>query len=136
MAKKKWILLVDDDPTILFLLTEALAHPELSITTASDSTQSFIQARTINPILIISDIQMPGPGGYGPETYKQLRADPRIPRVPIIFMTGMALDKARLLLPANDPTIGLIAKPFDIEKVRQYVFKLAGVVAPDTKANP
>ncbi len=134
MPKKKWILAVDDDPSILFLLTDALSHPDLTITTASDAMQGFIQARTLSPILVICDIQMPG-FGLGTETLKMLRADPRIPRVPIIFMTGMPLDKARELLPANDPTIGLISKPFDMPKLREYVFKLAGV-DDDAKDKP
>lgn len=126
MPKKKWILAVDDDPAILALLEDALAHPDLSITTANDALQAFIQARTISPLLIISDIQMPG-FGYGPETLKMLREDPRIPRVPIIFMTGMPLDKARELLPANDPTVGLIPKPLDLPRLRDYVWKVAGI---------
>jgi CheY-like chemotaxis protein len=79
MARKKWILLVDDDPTVLALLDQALSHPELTITTAHDALQAFIQARDLTPILIISDIQMPG-FGDGTRTLKLLREDPRIPR--------------------------------------------------------
>lgn len=135
MSKKKWILAVDDDPAILLLLADALSHPDLTITTANDAMQSFIQARSLAPLLIISDINMPG-FGLGTETLKMLRADPRIPRVPIIFMTGMPLEKARELLPANDPTIGLIAKPFDMQKLREYVFKLAGISDSADKDKP
>ena len=129
MPKKKWILTVDDDPAILNILEGALAHPELTITTASDAQQAFIQARDIAPLLIICDIMMPG-SGDGTTMLKLLRADPRIPRVPIIFMTSMDLKKARALLPFNDPTIGLIPKPLDLDKLRKYVWDLAGVAAP------
>jgi len=125
-VKKKWILAVDDDPAILMILEDTLAHPLLTITTATDAMQGFIQARDLAPILIISDIQMPG-YGYGTETLKLLREDPRIPRVPIIFMTGMDLAKARALLPANDPTVGLMPKPLDLEKLRDYAWRLAGI---------
>lgn len=123
---KKWILLVDDDPSILMILEEALQHPAFTITTASDALQAFIQARDLKPFLIISDIHMPG-FGDGPSTLKRLRADPRIPRVPFIFMTGMDLVKAKELLPKNDPTIGLMPKPLQLDKIRDYVWKLAGV---------
>lgn len=132
MARRKWILTVDDDPSILALIGDALSHPDLTITTANDALQAFIQARDIAPVLIISDIQMPG-FGDGTRTLKMLREDPRIPRVPILFMTGMALDKARALLPAGDPTIGLLAKPLDLDKLRDYVWKLAGVSEPKPK---
>ena len=129
MAKKKWILAVDDDPSILAALEAVLAHPELTITTASDALQAFIQARDLVPLLIICDIQMPG-YGYGTVTLKLIREDPRFPRVPIVFMTAMNLDEARALLPVNDPTIGLIPKPLDLVRLREYVWKLAGVTAP------
>lgn len=121
--KKKWILLVDDDPSQLFVLEDALSHPRLTITTASDALQGFIQARDLTPILIISDMQMPG--GYGTDTLKRLREDPRFPRVPVLFVTGMDLDKARALLPANDKSVGLMQKPLDLVKLREYVWRLA-----------
>ncbi|MBI5246283.1 MAG: response regulator [Elusimicrobia bacterium] len=129
MAKKRWILVVDDDPTMLAVLQAALEHPELTVTTAQDSLQAFIQARDLSPLLIISDIQMPG-FGDGTRTLKLLRDDPSLPRVPILFMTAMDPQRARALLPANDSTIGLMSKPLDLRKVRDYVWKFAGVVAP------
>ena len=132
--KKKWILIVDDDPMILSILEDTLAHPSLTITTATDAMQAFIQARDLSPILIISDIQMPG--YEGPHTLKLLREDPRIPRVPIIFMTGMDLAKARELLPANDPTVGLTPKPLELEKIRDYAWRLAGIDPANPKTQP
>jgi CheY-like chemotaxis protein len=129
MARKKWILVVDDDPAILAALEAVLDHPDLTITTASDALQAFIQARDLTPLLIICDIQMPG-YGYGTVTLKLIREDPRFPRVPFIFMTAMNLNEARALLPTSDPTIKLIAKPIDLVRLREYVWKLAGVVAP------
>ena len=132
--KKKWILIVDDDPLILNILEDALAHPSLTITTATDAMQAFIQARDLSPILIISDIQMPG--YEGPHALKLLREDPRIPRVPIIFMTGMDLAKARELLPPNDPTVGLTPKPLELEKIRDYAWRLAGIDPANPKFQP
>ena len=135
MSKKKWILLVDDDPAVLAILEDSLAHKDLSITTANDAMQAFVQARELSPIIIISDMQMPG--YLGTKTLELLRSDPKLPRVPIIFMTGMDLNKARELLPANDPTVGLLQKPLDFAMIRDYVWKLAGVAAPgDPETKP
>lgn len=135
MSKKKWILLVDDDPAVLTILEDTLTHKDLNITTAKDAMQAFIQARELSPIIIISDMQMPG--YLGSKTLELLRADPTLPRVPIIFMTGMDLNKARELLPANDPTVGLLQKPLDFAMIRDYVWKLAGVAAPvDPETKP
>lgn len=71
---RKWVLIVDDDPAMLVMIEDALAYPDLNITTASDALQSFIQARDLKPIVIISDIQMPG-YGYGTTTLTRLRED-------------------------------------------------------------
>jgi CheY-like chemotaxis protein len=126
---KKWVLVVDDDPLMLDLIGSAIEHPELSVTTASDALQAFIQARDLKPFVIISDIQMPG-FGDGSTILKRLRAEARMPRMPIIFMTGMNISEAAALLPKNDPTIGLMQKPVDVNMVRDYVWKLAGLSAP------
>ncbi|MFI5361605.1 MAG: response regulator [Elusimicrobiota bacterium] len=126
---KKWVLVVDDDPSIAMIVSDALEHPELSVTTANDALQAFIQARDLRPIVIVSDMQMPGYGD-GSTILKRLREDPRIPRMPIVFMTGMDLAKARELLPKNDPLVGLMPKPVDLDMLRDYVWKLAGVDAP------
>ena len=123
---KKWVLVVDDDPGILEIIAAALDHPALSVTTAGDALQAFIQARDLKPIVIVSDIQMPKYGD-GSTILKRLREDPRIPRVPIVFMTGMDMAKARALLPKNDPMIGLVPKPLNLEALRDYVWKLAGI---------
>jgi CheY-like chemotaxis protein len=127
---KKWVLIVDDDPLILALVSEAVEHPQLSVTTAADALQAFIQARDLKPIVIISDINMPG--AYGTTILKRLReANPLMMKsVPIIFMTAMELKKAAELLPKNDPMVGLVSKPLNLEMVRDYVWKCAGIAPP------
>lgn len=122
----KWILIVDDDPAILAVTEAAISHPSLKITTASDALQGFIQARDLKPLLVISDIQMPG-FGTGPEALKKLRSDPSVPHVPFIFMTGMPIEEARKLMPENDPMIRLLPKPIDFEVLRKLVWTYAGI---------
>jgi len=124
--KKKWILIVDDDPAILLLIEAAIEHPSLTITTATDALQSFIQARDLSPLLIISDIQMPG-FGNGPEALKKLRSDPSVPKVPFIFITGMPLDQAKALLPPDGPMVRLLPKPINFDHLRKLVWDYAGI---------
>jgi CheY-like chemotaxis protein len=119
-------LIVDDDPMIREMLSAAIEHAGLSITTAGDAEQAFIQARDLKPIVIVSDISMPGADGS--TIYKRLRGDPKIPIVPIVFMTGMPLEKARELFPKTEPTIGLMQKPVKVDMIRDYVWKVAGIL--------
>lgn len=130
---KKWVLVVDDDPLIMMVVADALEHPQIKVTTASDALQAFIQARDLKPIAIISDINMPT-FGDGSTILKKLREDPSMPRIPVIFMTGMELSKAQELLPKNDPAIGLMSKPVNLDLLRDYIWKLAGIApaAPPT----
>lgn len=123
---KKWVLVVDDDPSMLMILQDALEHPQLAITTASDALQACIQAERLKPIVIITDINMPS-FGDGSTILKRLREAAWMPKMPVIFMTGMELEDARKLLPAGDPTIGLMKKPVDLDLLRSYVLKLAGL---------
>lgn len=133
---KKWVLLVDDDPSILMMLEDAIMHEQLSITTATDAVQAFIQARDLKPIVIVTDINMPGADGS--TIYKRMRQDPNIPKVPIIFMTGMQLDKARELFPREDKSIGLMQKPVNFDLIRDYIWKVAGIIpmAPPPGGKP
>lgn len=122
----KWILIIDDDPGIIAVVEDAIAHPSLRITSASDALQGFLQARDLKPTMVISDIQMPG-YGTGAEALKKLRADPRVPVVPYIFVTGMPLDQARKLMPDNDPMVRLLPKPIDFDALRKLVWGYCGI---------
>ena len=122
---KKWILVVDDDPAILRIVSEALEHPSLRVTTAAESMHAFVQARDLKPHVIVSDILMPGHNGT--EIVKLLREDANVPRMPIVFMTGMDPAKARELLPKNDPLVSLVQKPFDLHALRDRIWDLAGL---------
>ena len=128
-SRKKWVILVDDDRAILDMVETAIAHPDLSVTTAADAKQAFILARNLRPMLIICDIQMPGGGGLA--ALQLLRADPATTLIPVVFMTGMELAEAKKLLPLNDPSIGLIMKPLDLDKLRDYVWDFAELKAPN-----
>ena len=119
---KKWVLIVDDDPTVLALVADVLDHPELSVTTAKDALSAFIQARDLKPMVIVTDINMPGEGDGSTILTRLREANPLMMRsVPIIFMTAMDLTKAQELLPKNDPMIGLMQKPLNLEMLRGYV---------------
>ena len=89
------IWIVDDDPSIRFVLEKALARESLP-------TRSFTQAREVldalgsasaaeRPLVLISDIRMPGPSGL--ELLEQVHA--LQPGLPVIIMTAYSdLDSA------------------------------------------
>ncbi len=126
MAREAYVLVVDDDPHVLGMVTTRLEFAGYNVTSATDAWQEVIQAEGLKLGLIITDIQMPGVG-TGVDAYKKLRASKMIsPELPVIFMTGMKLDEARAMIPP-DPKVRLLAKPIDFVQLRQAIKELTGV---------
>ncbi len=122
-VREAYVLVVDDDPAILALIVTRLETAGYNVTTAADAWQGVIQAHGLKIGLVITDIQMPGPGN-GVDGYKQLRA--ASPQMPFIFMTGMKPEDAQALIPP-DPRARLLHKPLDFERMRAAIKELTGV---------
>lgn len=88
------ILLVDDDPSNLFLLEELLlCEGYVSYLAASGSEALAIAAESI-PDLILLDVMMPQMDGF--EVCRRLREDVRLQGIPVIFLTALDDDDSRL----------------------------------------
>lgn len=87
MEKKK-ILVVDDEPDVTDLVAYNLKAKGFHVETLNDATASIAKARAFNPDLVILDIMMPDLSGI--QVCRILRADPKLARVPIIFLTAKA----------------------------------------------
>jgi two-component system, OmpR family, phosphate regulon response regulator PhoB len=85
MDKKK-ILVVDDEPDVTDLVAYHLKAKSFHVETLNDATASISKARGMQPDLIILDIMMPLLGGI--QVCRILRADPKLARVPIVFLTA------------------------------------------------
>ena len=81
------ILIVDDNPTNLSVLSQALRGAGLSVRIAVDGESAIEQITHKQPDLILLDVQMPGIGGF--ETCRRLKADPLTHHIPIIFATAL-----------------------------------------------
>jgi DNA-binding response OmpR family regulator len=116
-----WILLVDDEASILHVLTEVLRDEGYSVTSCSGGAMALEALRTASspPDLIVLDMRMPGMDGWQLAT--ELRA--RQIEVPLLVMT--AGSQARQA--AHDiGAAGYIGKPFDID---QFVGSVASITA-------
>lgn len=83
--KKSQILIVDDDISIIHLLSEIL-RGTAQITFATKGEQAIKMAQANQPDLILLDISMAGMDGF--EVCRQLKLDADTTELPIIFMTG------------------------------------------------
>jgi CheY-like chemotaxis protein len=84
------ILVADDDPTIVRLLTLALEPDGFRVVTANDGKIALDLARREHPALILLDWQMPGADGI--EVTRALRGepDPALRTVPVVLITAQS----------------------------------------------
>lgn len=108
------ILVVDDTPASLRLLTELLTGNGYRVRPASDGALALESAAAKAPELILLDVSMPGLDGY--EVCRRLKAEEKTSRVPVIFIS--ALDEARQKVTGFEAGgIDYITKPFQAEEV-------------------
>jgi|JFJP01.1.fsa_nt_gi diguanylate cyclase (GGDEF)-like protein len=108
------ILIVDDNPNNLKVLSGSLANCNWEILIAVDGESAIEQAIYVRPDLILLDVMMPIMDGFS--ACKILKNTPETSEIPIIFMTSLSdtLDKVKgFELGAVD----YITKPFDRDEV-------------------
>jgi two-component system alkaline phosphatase synthesis response regulator PhoP len=84
-AKK--ILIVDDEPDILEIVSYNLIMHGYEVETAKDGDQAIVKAKQFHPDLIILDIMMPKKNGI--EVCKILRSQPEFQQTLIVFLTAL-----------------------------------------------
>lgn len=84
------VLIADDDPTIVRLLTLTLEPDGFRVVVANDGSSALAQAALEHPSLILLDWQMPGSDGI--EVTRALRNhdDPALRDVPIVLITSQS----------------------------------------------
>ena len=114
LSQTMHILLVDDNPTNLKVLFEAIGGYGWKALMATDGESAIEQAEYAKPDLILLDVMMPGIDGF--ETCRRLKANPITENIPIIFMTALSdtTDKVKGL---DIGAVDYITKPFQQEEV-------------------
>ncbi len=82
------VLVADDDPTIVRLLTLTLEADGFRVVTANDGETALRLARTEPPALMLLDWQMPGASGVEVTRVLRRDADPRLRDVPVVLITA------------------------------------------------
>jgi two-component system phosphate regulon response regulator PhoB len=82
------VLVVDDQPDVLLLLTRTLRSENFDLITASDGEAALLLARMENPDLILLDWGMPRLDGLAVARTLRAESDPRLRGVPIVLITG------------------------------------------------
>ncbi|WP_088285924.1 two-component system response regulator [Ideonella sp. A 288] len=86
-AARPTVLVVDDTPANLHLLTQVL-NKQYRVQLATSGAKALAIAQREPPDLIVLDVMMPEIDGY--EVCRRLKADPRTCHVPVLFLTALA----------------------------------------------
>jgi signal transduction histidine kinase len=121
-TNQKYILVVDDNPTNLAVISQALKAAGYKLRVASDGEEALamvercatLQSGQILPELILLDVQMPGVDGF--ETCSRLQANPVTKGIPVIFMTALT-DAESKVKGLSLGAVDYITKPFEQEEV-------------------
>ena len=111
------LLLVDDDPSAILVLSRMLArYPDQRF--ATSGAEALRLARESPPDLILLDAEMPGMTGF--EVCSALRNDPLLAQVPVIFATSH--DTAEVQVAAlRQGAVDFLTKPLDAARVAARV---------------
>jgi len=112
------ILVIDDDELVSRTLQRALKMYGYQVMVANSGTEGLQLARRHRPELFILDIMMPGADGY--QVCRQIRGDPLLKDLPVLFLTAKAKDEDKIegfRAGADD----YLSKPFNMEELQLRV---------------
>ncbi len=113
------VLVVDDSPTDLHLITGYLVNNGYTALSASSGEEALTRAHMDKPDLILMDIVMPGMNGY--EATRALRTNPNTASIPIMIISSRRQDSDRIWgmrQGAKDYLVKPISEEALIEKIR------------------
>ena len=87
------VLVVEDDMHMRFLLKAVLETNGYSPVLAKDGRSGLREAREHPPDLIVLDLMMPGQGGLA--MYRELKADIRLDKIPVIVLSAVEEESFR-----------------------------------------
>jgi len=108
------ILIVDDAPANLRLLSQMLSQQGYGVRAAASGARALASIAAEPPDLILLDVRMPGMDGY--EVCDRVKADAKTHDIPIIFISALDAteDKVRAFAGGG---VDYITKPFQVDEV-------------------
>lgn len=124
------ILLVDDEPDLVWAVRFSLSDEGYQVLTAYDGVEALAVARRHRPDLIILDIVMPRLDGL--QVCRQIRRDLTLGAVPILLLTARG-DTDDVVTGLDEGADDHLAKPFEMEELKARVRALLrrGRAVPD-----
>ena len=122
----KAILVVEDDQATRLLLRDTLSEVEgWVVTVLEDGAKALEALNSVQPHLIVLDVNMPGLDGLA--VYRLLRERAGLAEVPVLFVTAAPSEPMDSMKGQHR----YLAKPFDVDDLIVAAAELLGVEPPD-----
>ena len=120
------ILIVDDNPTNLKLVTFLVKSFGYQVETAIDADSTLAAVHASHPDAILMDIQLPGIDGL--ELTRRIKAEPSTRSVAVIALTAYAMkgDREKAFAAGCDD---YMTKPIDASRLRDVIARHVGGVS-------
>ena len=112
------VILAEDDPDIQLVARLALKRAGFTVKVVGNGQEALDAIRQDPPDVVLLDWMMPELDG--PETCRQLKADPATAAIPIIFLTAKS-QEAEIQRGLSLGASGYVTKPFDALALGQQV---------------
>lgn len=108
------VLVVDDEPDSLRMLTAILERAEMSVLVATSGEAALELLNNIVPDLILMDAVMPGMDGF--ETTQKIKSRPATASIPVVFMTGLT-ESEHVVEAFEVGGVDYVRKPVDLKEL-------------------
>jgi len=115
------VLVVEDDPVIIDLLTLTLELEGWTVLRAKDAVSAFEVARAEGPDIVVSDVMMPGRSGL--DLIADLASDVGTAGIPVILLSARAL-AAAVAEGYSAGAVDYVTKPFDPDDLIERIQKV------------
>ena len=120
------ILVVEDNPMNLELITRRLKKKGFQVESATDGEKGLEAIRSLKPDLVLLDMSLPEKDGW--TVAQDVKADPEIQHIPLIALTAHAMqgDRDKAIDAGCDE---YETKPIEFEKLLGKIEKLLPIAA-------
>lgn len=108
------VLVIEDDDIVARTIERSLRGDEFRVTISHSGVEGLKAARRRPPDMVILDIIMPGMDGYA--VCREMRADPLLAEIPILFLTAKIKDEDKIA-GFNAGADDYLCKPFNIDEL-------------------
>lgn len=114
-------LVIDDDPGMREAFDLLLSFEDFETRLAEDGATGLRMAREQRPDVIVLDVMMPGLDGR--DVARDLRADPRLREVPIVFCSALS-DESDIWAGWQAGANSYVPKPFDPDRLISEILRV------------